>query len=59
MVIAIGMRSEVLRQYFEGVDFAGQTYHRYAMAYENTPIYLCRNPKVPLRDVWGEFKNWN
>jgi hypothetical protein len=53
------MRSEVLRQYFEGVDFAGQTYHRYAMAYENTPIYLCRNPKVPLRDLWGEIKNWN
>jgi hypothetical protein len=59
VVITIGMRSEVLRRYFEEVDYAGQTYHLYAMAYENTPVYICRKPKVPLRDVWEDFKSWN
>ena len=59
VVIAVGMRAEVLGRYFQDVDYASQTYHRYAMAYENTPIYLCRNPKIPLRDVWEEFKYWN
>ncbi len=58
VVIAMGMRLEVLRKYFEDVVYAGQTYHPYAMAYENTPIYICRNPKVPLQAVWEEFKDW-
>jgi len=57
-IIAIGMRPEVLRKYFETVVYAGQTYHPYAMAYENTGIYICRKPKVPLLEVWEEFKNW-
>jgi len=59
VVIAIGMNSEVLHRYYKDVIYAGQTYHPYAMAYENTPIYICRNPKEPLQDVWGEIKNWN
>jgi hypothetical protein len=58
VVLLIGMRPEVLRKYFEDVVYAGQTYHPYAMAYENTPIYICRNPKVPLQEVWEEFKDW-
>lgn len=59
VAIAIGMDAGVLRQYYQDVLYAGQTYHPYAMAYENTPIYICRNPKVPLQEVWGEMKNWN
>lgn len=58
VVIGIGMRPEALRQYYGDVDYAGQTYHRYAMAYENAPIYIARHPKVPLQEVWENFKNW-
>jgi hypothetical protein len=59
VVIAIGIQPEVLRQYYQDVSYAGQTYHRYAMAYENTPIYICRHSIVPLQEAWPAFKHWN
>ena len=29
------------------------------MAYENTPVYICTQPKQSLQDVWAQLKNWN
>jgi hypothetical protein len=58
VVIAIGMRPEVLRNYFKDVIIVGQAFHPYAMVYENAPIYVCRNPRVPLGEAWADFKNW-
>jgi len=40
------------------VRYMGQTYHPYAMTYENTAIYLCRHPIVSLQEAWPDFKNW-
>jgi hypothetical protein len=34
-------------------------YHRFGMAEENTPIYLCRGVKIDLRKVWSQYKHWN
>jgi hypothetical protein len=58
VVIAIGMRPDVLRNYFRDVIIAGQAFHPYAMVYENTSIYVCRNPRLPLGEAWADFKNW-
>jgi hypothetical protein len=58
VVIAVGMQPEKLRQYYARVDYAATTQHRYAMRYQNTPIYICTQPKKPLPEVWEAFKNW-
>lgn len=59
VVIAIGVRPELLRRFYAQVEYVDETYHPYAMPYENTPIYVCREPKQPLDEVWGEFKHWD
>jgi len=44
---------------FDSVEECGVHYHPYGMAEENHPIYLCRNPKVKLSDIWPRLKHWN
>lgn len=39
------------------VEKVGQTYNKYAVPYENKPIYLCRGLKKPIEQVWLEGKN--
>ena len=58
VVIAIGIQPGLLHQVYQDVRYMGQTYHPYAMAYENTAIYLCRHPIVSLQVAWPDFKNW-
>jgi len=35
----------------------GQTYNKYAVPYENKPIFLCRGLKRPVGQIWEEGKN--
>jgi len=35
----------------------GQTYNKYAVPYENKPIFLCRGLKRPIDQLWKEGKN--
>jgi hypothetical protein len=42
-----------LEKYFEDVKIVGRGTNKYAMPYENQcPIFLCKNIKVDLKDVW-------
>jgi len=34
-------------------------YQRFGMAEENTPIYLCRDAKFDLQQVWWHYHHWN
>jgi hypothetical protein len=58
VVIALGINPQILKQYYQEVVYAGQTHHSYAMTYENTGIYICRNPRLSLEKAWANFKNW-
>jgi hypothetical protein len=48
-----------LEQLFESVVEAKIRFHPYGMAEENNPIYLCRNPKFKLSEIWPKLKHWN
>ena len=41
------------------VEQAGQHYHRWGMAEENRPIYLCRDPVGTFVEWWPDLKHWN
>jgi len=41
------------------VEEAGRHEHRWGMAEENGPIWVCRGLKTPLPDLWPRLKHWN
>ncbi len=57
VVICFGYSREWLEEHFAQVEEAAVIGHRYAMAYEtNLPVYICRQPLVPLPDLWPDLK---
>lgn len=59
IMIALGVRQEDLRKLYNRVESVGYVSNRYAMGYQNFPIYLCREPKQELLEIWPQLKNWN
>jgi 4-amino-4-deoxy-L-arabinose transferase-like glycosyltransferase len=59
VMIALGMRVDVLRDMYRRVESVALVHHPYAMGYQNFPIYLCREPKQSLQDIWPSLKKWN
>jgi 4-amino-4-deoxy-L-arabinose transferase-like glycosyltransferase len=58
VVIALGYQYDFLIRYFASVQPTKTFQHLYAMVYEFFPIYVCRQPRAPLEQVWVEFKTW-
>jgi hypothetical protein len=54
IVIAFGeIAEEDLRRDFGDVTLAATIRHPHAIFYENgIPVYICRKPRVPLRELW-------
>jgi hypothetical protein len=60
VVISLTGSIERLSQYFESVEQAAVFTCKYCMPYENNrPIYVCRNPKFPVEEVWPQFKHYD
>jgi hypothetical protein len=59
VVIALQRSRKDLEEAFASVEDAGSHYHKWGMAEENCPIYLCRGLKRPLAEVWPRVKHWN
>ncbi len=59
IVIALGVSRQDLLRYFGEVKQAAYVRHLYAMPYQNFPIFVCREPKRSLPEIWPEVKNWN
>ncbi len=57
-MIVVGETKKELQHYFSSVTEAGSFENRWAMPYENGPIYLCHGPKEPLAEYWPHTKNW-
>jgi len=49
---------ERLLQFFQSAEPVAEVHNRYAMPYENFPVYLCRGFKGDLRQSWPRFKAW-
>jgi len=58
-VIIIGFSREELGGYFNSVEPAGRVGHPYAMPDEHFTLYYCRQPKIPLQQLWPSIKNWS
>jgi hypothetical protein len=59
VVIRLGGSVEAMRESYREVTQAGFFYDKYCMPYENNmPIYVCRDRRAPLTDVWLELKHF-
>ena len=58
-LIIIGGNIEDHKHVFDSVMVADVIDHPYAMPFErHLPIYVCRTPKVALKDVWRRVKHF-
>ncbi len=57
VLLAYGYRREALEQYYGSVVEVGRFTHPYVMPYENdVPLYVCREAKQPIGELWGMLK---
>ena len=56
-MIVLASRIVRTRPLYASIQVVGQRHHPYAMPEENGPIFLVRT-KRPLREIWGNYKNW-
>ena len=58
VMIALGMDPGDLLTYYKKVEAVDRVSNPHAMAYQNFPIYLCREPIRNLAEHWSALKNW-
>lgn len=59
VLVIVGGRLENHRKVYDSVVQVAIHRNAYAMPYENNlPIFVCRNPKLPLLDVWKTTKHY-
>jgi hypothetical protein len=57
VVITVGMPIEELKPLFGQVDLAATINNEYAIPEENNlPVFVCRKPKMTLKDAWPRLK---
>jgi hypothetical protein len=57
VVVSIGTDINILKNYFNSVQGIGRHQCLLALRYERyLPIYLCKEPKKPLEEMWPSFK---
>lgn len=59
VLIVLQRKRESLEKFCGDVQAVGEVGHPYAMAEEHYTIFLCRNAKEPLQQVWPRLKHWN
>jgi hypothetical protein len=47
---------ETLEGLFESVELAGRVSHPYSMPYQHFDVWVCRRPKVSLREIWPRLR---
>lgn len=60
IVIVVGVREHDLKNAFQIVEQKGLIVNEHAMPYEsNLPIFVCRQPKASLKDMWKETAHFD
>jgi hypothetical protein len=60
VLIIIGGGAADHAQVFDSVEQVQVFRHEYVMPYENNlPIYLCREPRVTIEEIWPQVKHYN
>ena len=58
ILIVIGSNYKDNSEFFNDVELAATHYNKYGMSYENVDIFICRNPKMPIGEIWGKIKHF-
>lgn len=59
VAVVIDLSRETLEKFFESVELMGRTECGLCMPWRNNlPIWVVRNPKGAIQDVWPEFKHY-
>ncbi len=56
VLIVFDDEREVLERLFESVERAGRVEHSYSMPYQHFDVWVCRKPKVSLRELWPRLR---
>jgi 4-amino-4-deoxy-L-arabinose transferase-like glycosyltransferase len=56
VIIVIGSTYRDNGKYFEDVELAASHSNKYGMPFENVDIFICRKPKMSLKEIWGKIK---
>ena len=60
LMIIVGVGYNRLKDNFAEIKEMARTHSEYAMPYESDmPVYIARNSKLPLREVWPMLKSYN
>jgi 4-amino-4-deoxy-L-arabinose transferase-like glycosyltransferase len=60
VIITVGLTLSDNQRSFANVVQAGMITCQYCMAYENDlPVYVCTQPKLPLREAWQRVKHFD
>lgn len=59
VVIVLDDDRETLERYFESVELAGRVEHPYSMPYEHFDVWVCRDLKIPMAELWPLVKSYN
>jgi len=57
--IVLGDRPERLARWCGEVQVAAELSHPWTAAWENGPVLVCREPRLPLAEIWPNVKNWD
>ena len=56
-VITVGERETDVRKSFDQIERAATITHPYVLPHENNlPVFICRQPKMPLKELWPQVK---
>jgi hypothetical protein len=56
VLITIGSREEGLKLAYGRVEKVAEVGTRYSMPDEHGPVFLCRDPKLPMKQLWEQTK---
>jgi hypothetical protein len=58
VVIVVGLRRKALEEFFESIKHADTITGEHCIE-NNVPVYVCRKPKLSIRDQWPRVKSYN
>jgi hypothetical protein len=59
ILIIIGDRADRLKPWCADVQVAAQLSHPWGAVWENGPVLVCRQPKMPVWEIWPRLKHWS
>jgi Dolichyl-phosphate-mannose-protein mannosyltransferase len=58
ILIVIGSNYKDNSEFFNNVELAESHSNKYGMPYENVDIFICKDPKSSIKDIWSKIKHF-